>query len=250
VLVPIYLLHRYQLQAVGKLLGGQTFSYALRGDGQPATAPVVAGKQRQALDALLKTLDPALLRLPDSLLSQIPARPPGHPKTRETFQAYSGEIFDPLGPARSASSLTLTVLLHPARAARMNNSHARNNKLPGFTELNDALMQASWYSRQQSGLEAEIQRSTNQLVLEQLLRLSANDQAAPQVRAIALTTVRDLHSWLAKKLPREKNRDWRAHYAATQTLLSQYMRNPASVALPAVQVVPPGSPIGATVLTP
>ena len=55
VLVPIYLLHRYQLQAVGKLIGGQYFSYTLRGDGQSEPETVDAEKQWAAINALLVT---------------------------------------------------------------------------------------------------------------------------------------------------------------------------------------------------
>jgi len=34
VLVPAWLIHRYQLEAVTKLVGGMYYTYALRGDGQ------------------------------------------------------------------------------------------------------------------------------------------------------------------------------------------------------------------------
>ena len=34
VLVPIYFLHRYQIEAAGKIVGGLNYTYALRGDGQ------------------------------------------------------------------------------------------------------------------------------------------------------------------------------------------------------------------------
>src|SRR5438552_5051728 len=37
VLVPIYLLHRYQVEAASKVLGGLSYTYALRGDGQKPT---------------------------------------------------------------------------------------------------------------------------------------------------------------------------------------------------------------------
>ena len=58
VLVPMYLLHRFQIQAVGKLLGGSYFDYALRGDGQDTITAVAADRQRAALEALLQTLQP------------------------------------------------------------------------------------------------------------------------------------------------------------------------------------------------
>jgi len=116
VLVPLYLLHRFQIQAVGKLVGGQYFRYALRGDGQEARRIVDAGKQRTAIAILLHTLSPIVLRLPDELVDAIPARPPGFAKTRETFPTDTGTVFDPFGAAESAVALTLEVLLDPTRA--------------------------------------------------------------------------------------------------------------------------------------
>ena len=40
VLVPVYLYHRYQIEAVTKLVGGLNYTYALRGDGQLVTKPL------------------------------------------------------------------------------------------------------------------------------------------------------------------------------------------------------------------
>ena len=53
-LVPAYLLHRFQIKAVGKLIGGNYFNYAMRNDGQRATDPVDGDRQRAAIDALLE----------------------------------------------------------------------------------------------------------------------------------------------------------------------------------------------------
>jgi hypothetical protein len=58
VLVPLYLLHRYQVGAAAQSIGGQDYRYAERGDGQMATRIVSADEQRKALTAVLKTLDP------------------------------------------------------------------------------------------------------------------------------------------------------------------------------------------------
>ena len=101
-LVPIYLLHRFQIQAVGKLVGGQYFNYRLRGDAQEDARPVAVARQQQALDALLATLDPALLRLPDDLAAAITPRVPNNPKSRETFTGATGINFDALAPARAS----------------------------------------------------------------------------------------------------------------------------------------------------
>ncbi len=66
--VPIWLLHRYQLEAAAKLVGGVDFAYALNGDGRERGArrrrPAA---QRRALDALLDTLAPDALAVPPAL---------------------------------------------------------------------------------------------------------------------------------------------------------------------------------------
>ncbi|HRJ16314.1 MAG TPA: zinc-dependent metalloprotease, partial [Saprospiraceae bacterium] len=63
VLVPLYLAHRYQVEAAAKVVGGVQYSYAMRGDGQTPALPVDDKLQRDALAALLLTLDPKNLVL-------------------------------------------------------------------------------------------------------------------------------------------------------------------------------------------
>lgn len=242
-LVPIYLLHRYQLHAAGKLLGGEYFRYALRGDGQRATDPVDGEKQRAALQELVATIDPQVLRLPDSLLDSIPPRPPGYGLTRESFPRSSGPTFDPLGAARSAVSLTLEVLLHPQRAARMVSASARQSDLPGFDEVLSTLTAATWYSVPQRGLEAEIQRATNTELLVHLLLLANHAEADPQVRGLALDSVNGLASWLDARISRESDAGWRAHYGLMADMIRQIRQNPAGLEALAPTEAPPGSPI-------
>ena len=40
-LVPIYFLHRYQIEAVSKLIGGQNFNYSVKGNSNEKVTPVV-----------------------------------------------------------------------------------------------------------------------------------------------------------------------------------------------------------------
>ena len=244
VLVPLYLLHRFQIQAVGKLIGGQYFRYALRGDGQEVTATVDAANQRTAIAILLHTLSPIVLRLPDELVDSIPARPPGFTKTRETFPTDTGTVFDPFGAAESAAALTLDVLLNPKRAARMIAGNAREASLPGFVELAESLLRATWYSRQRPGTDGEIQRATNSLVLERLMLLSVNQEADAQVRAIAFDAINELDSWLSTRLARENSRQWRAHYRLARHQIRRMLEDPASLEKLVPVTPPPGPPIG------
>ncbi|MGJ3627203.1 zinc-dependent metalloprotease [Sphingomonas sp. MMS24-JH45] len=63
--VPIWLLHRYQVEAAAKLVGGRGFTYPVAGGGREGAAtPVAAGEQRAALDALFATLESPALTVP------------------------------------------------------------------------------------------------------------------------------------------------------------------------------------------
>src|SRR5256886_12219403 len=58
VLVPVYMLHRFQVEAASKLVGGMDYTFALRGDGETPTHIVAPAEQRRALSAVLATLKP------------------------------------------------------------------------------------------------------------------------------------------------------------------------------------------------
>lgn len=241
-LVPMYLLHRYQLQAAGKYLGGQYFEYAMRGDGQqPVTRPVPPAEQRRALGALLDTLEPDYLRLSPAQLRLIPARPPGYPANRELFRRSTGSVFDPLAPPEAAASLTLEVLLNAERAARMNRLRESDASQPGFSELLDELLARSWLRSVVPAAAAGLQRTVNERVLTALLALSRNVQATWQVRALALDALTRI-----AEFPRPATldgADWRAHFDAARRQVQWHLENPGSEEETPGQP-PPGSPIG------
>jgi hypothetical protein len=237
VLVPIYLLHRFQIEAVGKLIGGQYFNYNLRGDAQNTVVSVDPARQQQAIDALVATLDPAMLRLSDELLTLIPPRPPGNAKSRETFSGASGTVFDPKSPAASAVAMTLAVLLEPSRAARLTQTGT-----PGLGAVVRALLGASWYGSHAEGMAGSIQRQTNMQVLYGLLGLALDGTADAEVRAIALDGVSSLNAWLAKQ--KAKSDVLNAHYRFAAYEIERLRKDPSAIASLTPVTVPPGSPIG------
>jgi hypothetical protein len=239
VLVPIYLLHRFQIEAVGKLIGGQYFSYRLRGDSQEGARPVAAARQQQAIDALLATLEPAVLRLPAPVVEAITPRVPNHPKSRETFTGSTGVNFDQLAPARAAAALTLRVLLEPTRAARLVREGA-----PGFDAVTAGLLRKTWYADPGSGEDAAIRRQTSMQVLYGLLGLALDSEADGDVRAQAMAAVDELDRWLAKRSPRV--RVLRSHYALARHEIRRLLDDPAALDTVVPVTVPPGSPIGSS----
>ena len=184
VLVPAYLYHAFQLEATASALGGMHYVYALRGDGRDPAPPVPAAEQRAALSALLATLKPSELVLPDEVVRKLPPRPSGYPRTRELFQRYTGLMFDKISPAVAVANLTVGAMLVPDRAARVVEQHALDPRLPGLEEVVDSLLSVAFNARAASSYEAEIARAVQRVAVDQLMQLAAG-APMPQVRAVA-----------------------------------------------------------------
>ncbi|MGI9542866.1 MAG: zinc-dependent metalloprotease, partial [Cyclobacteriaceae bacterium] len=243
VIVPIYLFHRYQVEAAAKLVGGIDYSYALRGDGQAEIELVSPDHQRRALGALIKTLAPESLALPNNI--KIPPQPIGYRRDRENFKSRTGLSFDPLSLPETSTSLTISLLLHPERASRLVSHNAQFPKQPGLGYIIEQLIDNMWENRSKtSGYHAEIQRITASILLNQLMRLNKDANAHQQARAIAHQKVLELSTWLQQQLNKSVRSDWGAFYSYQQSLISQFLDNSESFSWPESKPSPPGSPIG------
>jgi len=138
VIVPIYLFHRYEVDAVAKSIGGVDFNYGVRGDGAPPARPVDGASQRRALAALLGTLDPAVLDLPDRLINDLSTGRDGTPDRQyvtELFGDPLSPVFDVASAAEAAADITLSDLLEPSRLRRVADQGARDPTALGLDEL-------------------------------------------------------------------------------------------------------------------
>jgi hypothetical protein len=243
-LVPLYLMHRYQVEAATKLLGGVDYTFALRGDGQIATRPVAAAEQRRALAAVLAAVTPAALALPEPLAALIPPRPPEYPRGREHFKIRTAPVFDALAPAEAAAHHTLQFLFTPERAARLIEQHARTPDSPGLVELLDAVVAATWKARREPGLRGEIGRVVDQVVLHDLIALSQSPAASAQSRAIASLELAALRTWATAAAARTADIAERAHLAYAAQQIAELEREPHRIEAPPAEP-PDGPPIGA-----
>ena len=154
-LVPIFMYHRYSVEAAVSSIGGQEYIYAMRGDGRTPVKWESAANQRKALEALAGTLKPAELTVPKQVLDAIPPRPPGFGRHRELFPRTTGDGFDPLSPATVAADVTIGFVLQLDRAARIVAQHAVDPALPGLEEVIDRLTKATFDAPTASPYEAE-----------------------------------------------------------------------------------------------
>jgi hypothetical protein len=243
VLVPIYLLHRYQVEAVAKALGGLYFTHAVKNDGQTPTKMVAPAVQWQAFDLLMQTLTPEALALSDALISKIPPRPSGYPSSLENFSGNTGPTFDPIAAAESAANITLSYLLNAERAARLIEYNARDKEQPGLMAVLDKIIAQTWKKPLVDGYKGELQSMVNNEVLKYLLQLAANNNAAKNVRGQALLKIEELKGYLTTSLSSgssaEKANKW---FALSQ--IEAFKADPSKFVAPAVVATPPGAPIG------
>lgn len=244
VLVPLYMGHRYQVEAAAKVLGGMSYTFALRGDGQTATELVPPDEQRRALNALLTTLTPEVLHIPNRIARLIPPRAYGYDRHRELFRGRTGLTFDPLAPVEAAATHTVGLILQHERAARLVEYNAADNNYPGLGEVIEQVLSASWKSKRAAGAQAEVQRVVESVVLYHLMSLAANESALVQVRAIASSKVDELKNWLTQQLKTTRDANLRAHYSFALSQIKQFQEDPKRINLPRPADPPPGQPIG------
>ncbi|HEY5825093.1 MAG TPA: zinc-dependent metalloprotease, partial [Cyclobacteriaceae bacterium] len=143
VFVPLYFSHRYQAEATAKIIGGLNYRYALRGDGQPVADLLTPQQEIKALEALMKTVEPSALIIPESLLKIIPPRPLGYTRHRELVKGRTDLTFDALSVAETAADMTFSLILHPARANRLFEHHSRDARLLSLQSVIDRLTSAT-----------------------------------------------------------------------------------------------------------
>lgn len=236
VLVPVYNYHRYQAEAVSKLIGGMNYSYNVRGDKQVQPTVIPAAIQQKALQAVLKSLSPEILTIPDRIVQMIPPRPPMYYGVGETFPKRTGMSFDPLAAAEALAHFQLSFLFNAERANRLVQLKAMAGT-PGWDDVLDAIINATWKAAPEKGLAREVQKQTQQMVLTWLLALSKNEQANYTVQAICYNRLDALKKYASAQLNSSTDK---AHFSYA----IERINNPKEIALPQHKEIPPGAPIG------
>ncbi len=264
VIVPVYLFHRYEVEAVSHAIGGVNFVYATRGDGRDGGVPVGGADQRRALAALLGTLDPAVLDLPDPLVRQLSQAGFGGDDPQsdvsgsqdpqfdsELFGDAASPLFDLKAAASAAVEVTLTGLLEPSRLERVSYQGERDPSLLGLPELLDRTLGSAFPARPAAGSLAPLQRVVQSRLLARLSGLMTNEATPPDIK----TGVRDALDRLGKRLASIPNGDpidvaqaqWLSEtiHARDYDKLYVVQKGGDHQKAPADVTIPPGVPIGA-----
>jgi len=243
-LVPVYLMHRFQIRAAVKVLGGLDYRYSLRGDAGAEARLLDPARQRQALSVLLDRIEPEELDFPESILELVLPRPPAYRGHREMFDGATAPAFDALGAAATLAEMVSGLTLNPERLARLVDHHRRDAEQPSLELVLSTLSERVFLDQPASSeRHAELQRVVQSVVLGRLLDLARSDSVPPRVRFRIDTYLGDLAGELAS-LAGEGS--WPGFRSSLRATIARYQSRleegaPQGVAAPEA---PPGQPIG------
>ncbi|MBM3444914.1 MAG: DUF5117 domain-containing protein [Bacteroidetes bacterium] len=238
VLVPVYFHHRYQVEAVSKLVGGMHYNYALKGDGQTITSPLSKSLQQRAMQQMMRSIDPAFLELPSAIASLIPPRPAGYDFNRELFKKKTGLAFDQLAPAEAATDLVFSFLFHPERINRLYQHGLEGGY--GLAEMLNTAINATFKSPRKNGMQAALQMQTEQMMMTYILSSSIQTAVSYPAKASVVAALAGLKKFLELQRKSTANPEYAAHI----DMLLMRCKEPEK-ATPTIYLdAPPGAPIG------
>jgi hypothetical protein len=241
VFVPLYFFHRYQTEAIVKVIGGLNYTYAVKGGGQTIVERVDGKIEKEALSALLQTIDIETIAIPERLLNLFPPRAMGYGRTRESFKSKNGVAFDPYGAVETASEMTLSLLFHPERASRLVQHKSLDKTQVGLEEVIDEVIEHTFKKSYKNTYHQELQNVVNSQVLNQLFALAANEDNYEQVTAIVQFKLNELSTWLqtnkSSGVQQMYNEQWLKK-------ISDFKNAPENYKKIEAPKIPDGSPIG------
>ena len=237
--VPIWLLHRYQVESASKSLGGVDFPYALNHEGLQATA-VPGQTQQAALYALLDTLSPANLTVPPHLQPLLSSGFGGNNDRQtdiEIIPTAGGPVFDPLKATEIGAVQTLNALLTPERLNRLEVQHSADPSVPAPSRVFEDLI-GQTFSRANN----EVGRRIATTAILSLARTQRNAALSPTIGLELSARLERLGDQLQRGKVRGVDSDWArglGELLGDREALDKAVSDPAR--LPRVA---PGMPIG------
>jgi hypothetical protein len=237
--VPVWLLHRYQVVAASKSIGGVDYNYKDVGDGHPLPVIVPNDRQEAALANILACLDSSVLTVPKPLVEMMSSGINGRESRAfdvEVFDTAGSSVFDPLAAADAATQLTLNPLLEPLRLTRVYEQHARDASMLGVEKLLDKLLAATLGSAHDA-----VGRRIAYRTLVILARVANDRQTSPDVSAL----INDRLEKSADLLAKSDDAAW-SHSMIRLVKNDTMLKAEVAKMRPHKSYVPGGMPIGET----
>lgn len=241
-LVPIYLLHRYQSEAVARLIGGESYTPGLAGDGAFGMTPVPGAKQSAAIAALVGALEVDQLALPAHVLALMTPPPADSKRSREYFSPRAGEMFDPSAAIGAATALQSQLLFDPARLNRLEWQRARDASAPSATALIRQVLKATWHTTPAGESAASATAwARNWVLLDALMLVAGDARLQPAVAAQVRGEISKLEAFA--RTAKAGGGVGAAQFADAERRIAAWLQDPVANPPRPLPTVPPGAPI-------
>jgi hypothetical protein len=191
---------------------------------------------------LLDALEPAELAVPERVLALMAPRPFGFFTDNRTLGSAAGTVFDQIGAARTLATMVVRGILAPERAARLVAFSDRSARYPSLEEVVGRMVERTWGDdppREHAALRRVVERA----VLDELVRLAADEGATVEARAGAEWGLQRITAAIAARSPASPQEE--AHDALAAADIKRFLeRRDAGTERSQPVTAPRGTPIG------
>ena len=236
ILVPIYMLHRYQIESTAKAIGGVDYLYFVKNLNNDKVKFVNSKLQKESLESLLNVLNPKNLVLPDNLIEILSPRSFRNPRTRENFESNTGVTFDYINASSSVINHTLTFLINPERINRIYQQNMFGENILKLEDYLTIISNSIFSNKKMSLYETSINNNTSSLFLDHLFLAFNNSKTNDLSKSLILSSILNTKETLSSNL-----NDYNAFLV---NKINGFLDNPDKYKPIEKTKIPDGSPIG------
>ena len=236
ILVPIYMLHRYQIESAAKAIGGVDYLYFVKNKNNDKVKFVDSKLQKESLKSLLNVLNPKNLVLPNNLIQILSPRSFRNPRTRENFESNTGVTFDYINASSSIINHTLTFLLNPQRINRIYQQNMFGEKILMLDDYLTIISNSIFSNNRMSPYESSINKNTSSLFLDHLFLTFNNSNTNDLSKSVILSSIINTKEKLSSNL--------NEYNSFLVNKINGFIDNPDKYIPVEKTKIPDGSPIG------
>ncbi len=189
ILVPIYMLHRYQIEATAKAIGGGDYLYFVKNRNNDKVKFVNSKLQIESLESLLNVLNPKNLTLPNNLIDILSPRSFRNPRTRENFESKTGVTFDYINASSSVVNHTFKFLMNSERINRINQQNMFGENILKLDKYLMMISNSIFDNKKMSLYESSINNNVASLFLDHLFLAFNNSKTNDLSKSIILSSI-------------------------------------------------------------
>jgi len=236
ILVPIYMLHRYQIESTAKAIGGVDYLYFVKNLNNDKVKFVNSKLQKESLESLLNVLNPKNLVLPENLIEILSPRSFRNPRTRENFESNTGVTFDYINASSSVINHTLTFLINPERINRIYQQNMFGENILKLEDYLSIISNSIFSNKKMSLYESSINNNTSSLFLDHLFLAFNNSKTNDLSKSLILSSILNTKEKLSS--------DLNNYNAFLVNKINGFLDNPDKYKPIEKTKIPDGSPIG------